>query len=368
MKKKLFGIASLLLGSLFCQAQEPVINFSGELYFIPGSMTKSGEAYLMSKEESSNDYQFTIYDGDFNVVKTFKDPTAGIPYQERVVTKTLIYYLDNWGGYTRAAVGDWTVAEDQTYDRTTEPSICSFEMYSDNNDYHSRYIYVTQTLFNDDEDFEYIRRTREIVPIDVKYEDFAKQHSSGYTGPTDDVSYGNDAINAIMKETGASNYELHYDETGKPYLKLYKYETYGGLFYGGVEIASLDGTLKTQFPHVNSIYSAYLFRGKCYVQGYGADNTRVLYRLDSKTTNVKEVMRESLPLSVQRVGDNLVVESSDNANYTIVLSNMAGQVLRSTKASKGKTQIPLHGLISGVYIVTLFDRSAPLESKKILIK
>ena len=34
----------------------------------------------MVSVKSSNNKVFTIYDGDFNVVKEFADPTAGQPY------------------------------------------------------------------------------------------------------------------------------------------------------------------------------------------------------------------------------------------------------------------------------------------------
>ena len=62
-------------------AQKPVLSFEGDLYFIPGSMTKDGEAFLISVKSSDNS-GFTIYDGNFNVVREFSDPTAGCGYDD----------------------------------------------------------------------------------------------------------------------------------------------------------------------------------------------------------------------------------------------------------------------------------------------
>ena len=62
-------LISLLLGATCCIngfAQEPVLSFNGELYFVPGSMTKGGEAFLVSYRSSDN-CGYTIYDGDFNI-------------------------------------------------------------------------------------------------------------------------------------------------------------------------------------------------------------------------------------------------------------------------------------------------------------
>ena len=158
--KKHFVLLLFALTSLTTFGQEPVLTYSGDLFFIPGSMTKDGEAFLVTVNSYSNG-SYTIYDGDLKTVKDFKDSAAGQPYQQRIVTMTRIYDPGSESGsgsgtITRSDNGDdgWTVTDDQTTDYVTSSSIAGFEMYSDDNSYHSRYIYVSQTLFDDDEEFE----------------------------------------------------------------------------------------------------------------------------------------------------------------------------------------------------------------------
>ena len=367
--KRIISSLTFVLSFACAFAQETVLSFEGELYFIPGSMTKDGEAFLVSVKSSDNS-GFTIYDGNFNIVREFSDPTAGQPYQQRVVTKTRIYdpSEDGWGTTTRAASDEWTVTDDQTYDYTTSSSIEHFEMYSDNNNYHSRGVYVTQTLFDNDEEFEYIHRKRTIIPITTNYSDYANEHSTG--GDAVIVNPSDEKIDSLMNATGADAIDWFWDEaTGKRLIRLYKHETYGGVFNEGIEIVSLDGTVKASIPGIDYISSAYYFRGKCYVQGYSnSDNTRPLYLLGNGTTGIRELSREKASLSINRAGNNLVVESDTNEQQTIVMSTMDGRVVRSLTARQGSNAISLGGLLGGVYIVTLYRHSQPVKSSKIIIK
>ena len=365
MKKMLLLLA--LAACCACGfAQEPVLTFNGELYFIPGSMTKKGEAFLVSAGSGYDN--FTIYDGNFNVVKTFTDPAAGQPYQERIVTMTRIYdpSTDGWGNITRSATDEWTVIDDQTYDHTTSSTISGFEVYSDNNSYHSRYLYVSQTLFDDDEEFEFVRRKQSIIPITTKYSDYAKEHSTG-SGTNYSIYYGDEKIDSLMNATGAYDYQWFWDEeSGKRLIRLYRHETYGGLYNEGIEIVSLDGTVKANLPGIDYISSAYYFRAKCYVVGY-SNNNRVLYLLGNGATGIREMSRTKADLSIKRVGSSLVVESDTNEQQTIVMSTMGGRVVRSLNTKQGSNILSLNGLLGGVYIVTLYRQSIPVKSSKIII-
>ena len=370
MKKLMITLFTLL--SVTAYGQDPVLTYSGNLYFIPGSMTKAGESYLVTI--TSHDYStqtprvFTIYDGDFNVVKKFTDPTSGIPYQERRVLMSCLYDLESAGTTRRAAMTDWAVEEDVTSNNVTDSKIQSFELYDDNNNYHSRSLYLSQTFFNDDEDFEYVRTKYDIIPITTKYEDYAKEHSTGEDIPTISPSYGNEEIDAMMRETGAEYYETVWnEEKGKYVFKLFKNIIYGGLYSTGVEVVSLDGTVKAYLPGITTISSAYNFRGKCYIRGYGQDNTNVLYLLGSNTTDIKEVSREKAPLSIEKIGNNLIVNNTQTEDQVVVVSNMGGQILRNIKAAQGRTVIPVNGL-KGVYNITLFERSNPVKSAKMILK
>ncbi|MBO4906559.1 MAG: hypothetical protein J5486_05940 [Bacteroidaceae bacterium] len=369
--KRLNSLLLLAICCVCCFAQEPVLSFEGDLYFIPGSMTKSGEAFMVSA--GYNNDSFIIYDGEFNVVKTFTDPTAGQPYQSRMVTMTRIYdpSTDGWGNgnITRSVTEDWTVIDDQIYDNITSSTISGFEVYSDDNSYHSRELFVSQTLFDDDEEFEYVRRKQTIIPITTKYSDYAKEHSNGnetyYT-----ISYGDKRIDSLMNATGASAYQWFWDEeTGKQLIRLYKHETYGGLFDEGLEIASLDGSVKATLPGVSSISSAYCFRGTCYVKGYSsAENCSVLYQLGGAGSGVSELSRTKAGLSVRRIGNELVIDCNSDEQQTIVMSTMDGRVVKSLTAKHGSNAISLDGLMGGIYNVTLYRQSSPVRSSKISIR
>ena len=331
-------------------------------------MTKGGEAFLVSLN-TSNHSGFTIYDGDFNVVREFTDSAAGQPYQQRVVTLTRVVDPGTGSGnVTRAAGEDWTVVDDKTYDYTTSSTLSGFELYSDNNSYHSRYIYVTQTLFDDDEDFEYARTKQTIVPISIKYSDYVKEHSSNsIEGPTQ--SWGNEKIDSIMRANGADNLEWFWDnESGKQLLRLYKHEYYGGIFREGLEIATLDGAVKAFLPNITYLSSAYYFRGKCYVKGYDNDNNSVLYLLGNDATGIRELSRTKVDFTVRRVGTNLIFDSETDGQQTVVMSTMDGRIVRSLTARQGCIIIPLNGLQGGVYNVTLYRQSSPVKSSKIIVK
>ena len=370
--KKMLSLLAFAASCACSFAQEPVLTFNGDLYFIPGSMTKGGEAFLVSVNSSGNN-GFTIYDGDFNVVKEFTDPTAGQPYQQRVVTMTRIYdpSTDGWGGggVTRSASDEWTVTDDQTNDYTTSSNISTFELYTDDNNYHSRYLYVSQTLFDNDEEFEYVRARKTIVPVNTKYSDYVKEHSTGSGGNVSYPSWGSEKIDSLMNATGADNFEWFWDEQGNRLIRLYKHEYYGGVFSEGFEIVTLDGTVKAYFPEITSLYSAYYFRGKCYVRGYSSiDNSNVLYQLGGNASGIRELSRTKADLSVKRVGSNLVIDSDTDEQQTIVMSTMDGRVVRSLTAKQGSNAISLNGLMGGVYNVTLYQQSKPVKSSKIIIR
>ncbi len=370
MKKTLILLFALCCLSTY--GQEPVLTYSGSLSFIPGRMTKAGEAFLVSSSSEQDIRVFTIYDGDFKVVKTLKDPTAGVSYQERTVTLTCFYDLEtgsvDGGGSMRGALSDWTIEDDQTNEYTTYSSIQGIEIYDDNNNYHTRNLYVSQTLFDDDEDFEYVRTRYAIIPITTKYEDYAKEHSTNVNIEPVNQSWGDEAIDAMMRETGADALDRVWnEEMGKYVFKLYKHEYYGGLFSEGTEIVSLDGTVKGFLPGITYVSSAYNFRGKCYVRG-SSNNQDVLYLLGNKVSEVKELSRENAILSVQKIGSNIVVNNTSDEDQSLVISNMGGQILRNVKATRGKTIIPVGGLLGGVYNITLFEHSCPIKSVKMIIK
>lgn len=173
-----------------------------------------------------------------------------------------------------------------------------------------------------------------------------------------------------MRATGADSYEWFWDnETGRNLIRLYKHESYGGVYNEGLEIASLDGTVKATLPGITYISSAYYFRGKCYIKGYnGSENYSVLYQLGGDGTGIRELSRTKADFFAKRVGNNLVMDSDSGEQQTIVMSTLDGRVVRSITVKQGSNAISLNGLMSGVYNVTLYRQSKPLKSSKIIIR
>ena len=272
MKKSILFILLSLL-PLMGIAQTPALDYSGDIYFIPSALTKSGESFLYTRD---ND-KFTVYDGDLNMIKSYDLQSGSITYKERVVRQTRKMDFE-----TRELLTDWVVAEDHTEEITTVASTSGIELYTDDNAYHSRNVYLSQTLFDDDEDFEFIRTKYEIIPIETKTADYEKEHSAN-SGST--PIYNEDSPDAPWREYGADGYSWEWDEKrGKNIMVLEKTEHYGGLFSNGMEIVSMDGTVKGSISGFNYLSSAYLYRGNLYVRGHNA-NGSVLYRLNSKRLN-----------------------------------------------------------------------------------
>lgn len=338
-------------------AQEPVLNFEGELYFIPAYMTKKGESLLYSIEYSKG---LTIYDGNFNVVESFNNEVAGTPYQERDITYTRI--LDP---QANELLTDWEVTGDNTIDGTIDSSLESFEVYSDDNNYHSRSIYVSQTLFDNDDDFECIRQNVEVIPIDVKQSDYIKEHNSN--GDSYEYVVVSDPL---LEEYGADYAEHYYDyQKDKNLIRLVKTERYGGLYYSDLNITTLDGKVKATLKGISSISEAYYFQGRCYIKGYSSsDNCNVLYLIGSDASDIQEVSRSKAPLKIRQAGNNLIIETSIGEQTNIIMSTIDGKVVRTLPVTHGSNIIPMGGLTSGIYNVTLFRRSTPIQTLKINIK
>ena len=60
--KQVFLSILLMLLPVVANAQEPVLEYDGELYFIPAPLTKEGKPFLYSRANGS----ITVYDENFN--------------------------------------------------------------------------------------------------------------------------------------------------------------------------------------------------------------------------------------------------------------------------------------------------------------
>ena len=299
--KKLVFLLFLSVYGLSCHAQEHVLDYEGDLYFIPASMTKYGQPFLYSRDNGSG--KFTIYDGDLNVIKSYTDPLRGTEYERRVVLYTCLADPNS-----KELLTEWTVSDDQIYKEKVSSDFVGFEVYSDDNSYHSRYVYLSQTFFDDDEDFEFIQRDKTIIPINVKTQDYYAEHKENSTEVASELVSEEDAW---WRDYGADGYSTEWDqERGKVVFILQKTEEYGGLFYSNLKIKSMDGVVKQTLNGINYLSNAYNYRGNCYIKS----GSGKLYRIGDKKDKTSQIRRGD-------VDDNGVVNVADHVKLSEIIMN-----------------------------------------------
>ena len=303
--KKLAFLLLLSFCSLSGNAQEHVLDYDGDLYFIPASMTKYGQPFLYSRKSGSG--KFTIYDGDLNVIKTYTDPMAGTDYETRVVEYTCLADPDS-----KELLTEWAVSDDRIIKEKVSSGFEGFEVYSDDNSYHSRMVYLSQTFFDDDEEFEFIQSDKTIIPITVKTQDYYAEHRENSTEEGSDIAslYEEDAW---WRDYGADGYSTEWNqEREKVVFRLHKTEEYGGLFYSNLKIKSMDGVVKQTLKGINSISYAYNYKGNCYIKG--GNSSGKLYRIGAKKDKTSQIRRGD-------VDDNGVVNVADHVKLSEIIMN-----------------------------------------------
>ena len=242
---------------------------SGLLYFIPSYMTKEGKQILYS---CNNGY--IVYDDNFNIIKQYNqsNPYNNLQYQIREIKYTRLIDPE-----TKDFLSDWTVISDNTQDYTgIWNSYLTIMILTEENTTCGQPLNLSQTLFDEDEDFEFLRCKYEVIPIAVKQEDYIKEHS---TGGNSNVEAQYSSID-WWREYGAESYETVWDsEKQKEIYQLVKYEKYGGIFCSGIEVVNLDGVVEQTLDGIPSGgYTGYHVNENFYI---GRQEDKVIYRLNS---------------------------------------------------------------------------------------
>lgn len=319
MKKVI--LAMLCAFSINALAQiEPSVNYEGgDLYFVPSHLTAKGVSYLYSFR---TDYEigkswFTVFDENVAIVKQAEIEAEVLNYKFRTVTSKRRFLLKEGSG-TRAAsaeegvfLDDWTVTSDVTDEQTQlNNHIEGPEVYEDNNNYHSRNMYLSQTLFNDDEDFEFLRLHYEIMPVTYS--------------AADDPSV--DIVTFIPYEIGGEPCDEYtrdgYDsDLGGYVFTLIRHKYYGGVKATGLDVISLDGTIKKTIEGITGLGTVVAINGNYYVSAYDSKTSKYgLYKIASATTSMSKVA-------------DISGKASDNATYNIaglkVKADSKGFVIRN---------------------------------------
>ncbi len=240
--------------------------------------------------------------------------------------------------------GEWEITDESEY--TNEYYLDaiwdSYDLDNDDNREQGLPLLVTQTLFNTDAKYEYLRRK------------YVETHSIEDEADTDgdgiiDTRYVRDEFKCV-----------------------------------GIEVVSEDGNVLTSFD-VGSVNSQdlFLWGGKRYINiEVSSDSSDdyssyyAFYEINPTGNSVTRVSAENfmhiLPVMTRKnttVTVELGEESAKNGG-SLVITSMNGRTVYQQMVAPGETsvQVPLRRLSSGAYNVTLLNRGQKVESSKLIIR
>lgn len=202
-------------------------------------------------------------------------------------------------------------------------------------------IYATQTLFNDDEAWEYL------VPV---------------------------------QEENSTIWNVRVDEVTTEGIVLYR-TVRKGMKTTAINVVSENGTVLASIPFGEELSKdcllVFLLEGTIFFQlglydDYHHEYYDYLYRYDKQGGDLDKVaaVRRSNRFATLE-GDRLDVNLEDtDANGNLLLTNSLGKVLHSEKVQRGKgsASINTSSLPEGIYNITLMQRGKVRKNQKMLIK
>ena len=261
--------------------------------------------------------------------------------------------------------GEW---ETNTTYETQVGNLCVGRYYDvDNLNWNGGlYLPFSQTFFNDDEKFEYVRYNAEI--------------SEGRGSNTSDTSLTRpDALEVLFGITSTDR-----DGDGQEDYR----STYYGIHYKGLEVVSEDGSVIYNFPipdncngtteirfykNSNNILAQAEYRWTN-AEGNSLQTTK-FYRID-KATGVMNVVKEDsrmvanpIPAS-QGTPITISIPNSVNGSSSVSITSINGMQMyhKNIESNTSQVVIPTNNLKSGMYICTISANGKVIESSKIIIK
>lgn len=215
-----------------------------------------------------------------------------------------------------------------TYTETAE----RFEVYDyDTNIYCDATVPLTQTLFNDDDKWEYV--LPQYGPTEKTVSDYE---------PWDENENGMILRRTIEESQPQTGWAI-YNEDGN-------------------KIASLEAS--------NSYFeTVYKFAGNIYILNYENDED-VVYKYDPQLTSIEEVSRSKSKASVVKVNGHSFRVDTDGQNVDeAVLVDMAGRKVASSRSMDGESlTINATNMPKGVYNVALKNKGKVAGAQKIIIR
>lgn len=233
---------------------------------------------------------------------------------------------------------EWTMQEDglQTSTETLYPSHFGYFDYDSNIGFDEG-ITVSQTLFNDDDKWEYL--FPKLGPVEKSVGDWRE--------------YGENENGIIL-----SRYVSEYQPTiGLDIINE-----------DGEVVASLEGASNVEYPYIYKIGGNIYM--KCEYYSYSEGSGDVFYRSDPISTSIKEVSRSATKKAPVKVnGRSITVEADGKEVDEAVLFDMGGRRV-ATSGRRGAGNITLHAADTthGVYNVALKKKGRIVGAQKIVLK
>ena len=232
---------------------------------------------------------------------------------------------------------------------------------------HSQGVYLpfSQTFFNDDEKFEYVRYKAEVSEV---------------YGTTDSASTDSQ-VSPEEYLFGITSSDR--DGDGVEDFRRKRF----GVHYTGIKVVSEDGTTIYSFPipdNCEGSASIEFFKSGNSILaqaefGWYNENKRYVrttrfYRIDKPTGTVK-IIRDENRISASpnpaNHGTPVTITLPDGTGFprTISVTSLNGERIynRSVNPEATEVSIPTHGFASGMYVLTLTENGKCIESSKIII-
>ena len=305
----------------------------------------SMEEVLLFVRGQRYSYEETEVNGIFTFVPAEGEVRMGETYTKCVYdshTKILsIYDVKEHPVYSES----WETVEESVSQRTDEGGF-NYQNYDLKFDNFNNYLFVTQTLFNDDDKYEYV------VP--------EMQWSS------EPIVSNNDYVDVDGEEIVIGRTLIYSSKCV------------------AMKVVSEDGTLvhRLPMPTVGSDdgFDVLVMNGKTYLVTSARDGLTAyysnFYELDKTTTSVKQVSQNSstrITPRMPRRNEMVTVELDKNVSnvaHEVVVTAMNGKVVgrQSIPAGEHRARLSIGAMSGGVYNFTIFENGKRIDNGKIIIR
>ena len=348
MKKFYLGALGCLL-AMGASAQKveqvgTMQNSFESLRSIPTEYAYDGKPSIYTINEAESAVVFTVYNKSFAVDRTIRvaNPTS---YDRKVVEKR------EWDENTQKYTGEW-VKEEELYSSESLHYMLPIHIGQIFDPEDVSLLFATQTFFNNDEKWEFLR------PV--------------YTETINPNSY--------------YTYEKDRDGDGEIDYKQTRYENKMKAY----EVVSEDGNVLTTIAVPEADYYTPLaiqWDGETYFgisvtteieedEDYYYERFTNIYSIDKNASRVKEIastpaMRVSPALAERNSTVNVTLDAETAKNGgELVITDSNGRTVGRSYVEAGQTSVPVttDRMGSGVYNITLTEKGQKVENARIIVK